>query len=621
MKKVIVFILLINFFQSFASLTPTLEVSIPMRDNKNLSADIYIPSGVSSGPVILIQTPYNKTNFRNSLPLGYKQNLNSSPYIFVIVDWRGFYASIGATVAQPERGKDGYDVIEWIKNQTWSNGKIGTWGPSALGQIQYLTMKEQHPNHICAVPLVAQPQTSYETYYYGGVLEKSRLEQLDALGYGLSGTVLANPYDNYAWQYSANSTWYPQLIKIPTLQIGGWYDHTVTPMINWYEATRNSAAQSVQNKQWLLIGPWVHGGTGIANVGSIIQGELTYPDAAYKSDSMALDFFDFYLRGISNNWESTSKITYYQLGENRWDYSNAITIPLLSSIDLYLNKNKVLSTNNSIDSTTFISDPKNPTPTIGGPTLSSKLDQGPYDQILLDSRKDVVSFETSELLSDFSIVGETKINLSIQCNQLDADIAIRLVDVYPDGRNMLITDGIQRLRFKNGYLKTQESFLNPNQIYPIEISLPFTNYTWKSGHKIKVFISGNNAVRWDVNLQNGQSMYTAGDTNSATISIHHSLKNPSKISFFGQNLVLKVDDSKSISKFKVYPNPSNTYLEVEDEYEVIKYQIIDLKGEILKSQNFENNLNHIDVSTLEKGLYFLKIETLNEQITTSFIKN
>lgn len=71
-------------------------------------------------------------------------------------------------------------MIDWIVSQTWSNGKVGTWGPSALGVIQYQTAKEKHPNHICAVPQVASPQQSYDGYFYGGVLEKSYLQQLDA---------------------------------------------------------------------------------------------------------------------------------------------------------------------------------------------------------------------------------------------------------------------------------------------------------------------------------------------------------------------------------------------------------------------------------------------------------
>ena len=618
MKSLMFLLFTLSFTQLFGIMTPTQVVMIPMRDGKSLAADIYIPNTISNGSTILIQTPYNKNNFRNGLPLGVIQNLNSSNFIWVVVDWRGFYGSNAATIAQPNRGEDGYDVIEWISSQNWSNGKVGTWGPSALGQVQYNTMKEGHPNHVCAVPLVAQPQTAYDSYYYGGVLEKSRLEQLDALGYGLSSVVLANPYDNVSWQYTANTTWYPQNILIPTLQVGGWYDHTIDKMLDWYPATRTQSALAVRDKQWLLVGPWVHGGTGIANVGSSTQGELSYPNAEHKSDSMALDFFNFYLLDSVNNWEATSKITYYQLGENRWNYSNGTTIENSQITDLFLSENGNLITTSGIGSDTFVSDPKNPTPTIGGATLNPNLDQGPYDQVALDSRSDLKTFETTALASDFTSTGNIVANLSIQCNQPDADIAVRLVDVYPDGRDMLINDGIRRMRLRNGYTQASESFLQSTQIYPINIELPFVNYTWKAGHKIKIYVSANNSTRWDVNLQNGGTMYAAGDTNTATIQIHHNTINPSKITLAGQNLVLGINELIANEQIHIYPNPAESEIHVSVPFE--SYIIYDLKGQLIQSETLINNQS-IPIDNLKEGCYLLKIKTLsNDEITRKFVK-
>lgn len=150
------------------------------------------------GP-ILIQTPYQKNWFHFGLPLGVGTNQPNSNYAFVVVDWRGFYGSAAALVPSPNRGEDGYDVVDWIAQQTWCDGNIGTWGPSALGKIQFETAKEQHPNHKCAVPLVAHPMTRYEDYYPGGVYRTEYVEQLDALGYGLSTFVLGNQVKNFTW--------------------------------------------------------------------------------------------------------------------------------------------------------------------------------------------------------------------------------------------------------------------------------------------------------------------------------------------------------------------------------------------------------------------------------------
>ncbi len=612
------FLLFIIFigFRVFSQMTPTYIVNIPMRDGKNLSADVYVPTGASTFSTILIQTPYNKTNFRNGLPLGYLQNLNSSPYTWVVVDWRGFYGSSSALVAQPNRGLDGYDVIDWIVAQTWSNGKVGTWGPSALGGVQYNTMKENHPDHICAVPMVAQPQTAYDTYFYGGVLEKSRLAQLDALGYGLSTTVLANPYYSNVWQYTENTTWYPQEVHIPTLQIGGWYDHNVSDMLDWFAASRVLSDVSVRSKQWLLIGPWVHGGTGIANVGSSVQGELTYPDAAYKSDSMARDFFSFYLLNTPNNWESTHAITYYELGNNKWNHSNLNSIETLVTQELKLSQNNELLDGIGTGSSVFLSDPRQPSPTIGGATLSSGLQQGPYNQTSLDNRTDLVTFSTNELTNDISVSGKVKLDAYVSCNQPDADLSVRLIDVYPDGRSMLINDGIKRLRFRNGYKITDESFMSVGNIYEVVIELPFVNYTWKAGHQLKIYVSGNNSTRWDVNLQNGGTMYAAGDTNTALIQLYHNQQYASKLILPCEKLTLGLEREIRDLDISVYPNPVKDKLHLNGKIEFETFRILDIFGrEVLKGQ-FSNE---IEVDSLDSGVYFIVLKVGNQSITMKFM--
>jgi putative CocE/NonD family hydrolase len=141
-------------------------------------------------------------------------HLYQNQYNFVIADWRGFYGSASAYVANYNRGLDGYDLVEWIAQQTWSNGKIGTWGPSALGKIQYQTAKENPPHLTCCVPIVAFPQMTYQEYYPGGVYRTEYVQQLDNLGYGLSPWLLANPFYNFQWQYVESTTNYPSAIKV-----------------------------------------------------------------------------------------------------------------------------------------------------------------------------------------------------------------------------------------------------------------------------------------------------------------------------------------------------------------------------------------------------------------------
>lgn len=617
MRYSIIVAFISSVFVSYGQMTPTLnDILIPMRDGKFLSADIYIPTGVDSSEVILIQTPYNKNSFEWSLPMGVQQNLNGQPFIWVIVDWRGFYGSSSAVVAQPNRGEDAYDVCDWIAQQTWHKDRIGTWGPSALGGIQYNLIRENHPAHTCAVPIVANAHQAYDSYFENGVLEAARLEQLDLLGYGLSPVVLANPYYSTTWQYAESTTWFAPDIKIPTLQIGGWYDHNIDKMVDFYEASRLTSDVNVQDEQWFLVGPWVHGGSGAAYVGSSVQGELAYPNAAFKSDSMAWDFFEYYLLDIANNWPTTDLITYYQTGIDQWAFSNATNIEETNYDELFLNMASELVSGNQSGISTIVSDPHDPSPTLGGACLHYSLEQGPYDQITLEGRNDIQTFSTGELSQDVSISGRVKLNLFIESDQPDCDISVRLVDVYPDDRNMLITDGIARMRFRNGYTQADEVFMTPGTVYEREFELPFTNYTWLAGHKIKIYVGGNNAIRYDVNLQNGGTMYAAGDTNVANIIVHHNATYPSRISLPGNNSFLGVEDITSQSS-TIYPNPTNSAISVQGLEGITKLTVTDAYGKIV----LQTTQTSIDLRPVQSGVYWLIIDDSNGRSIEKVIKN
>lgn len=98
-----------------------------MRDGKSLTADLYANDTTLSRPVILVQTPYNKNFSRLSINIppeagGSPFSYDSAHYNYVVLDRRGFYGSKDADVAGYDRGLDGYDAVEWIAAQTWSNG-------------------------------------------------------------------------------------------------------------------------------------------------------------------------------------------------------------------------------------------------------------------------------------------------------------------------------------------------------------------------------------------------------------------------------------------------------------------------------------------------------------------
>jgi len=590
--------------------------SIPMRDGKKLSADIYLPdtTGGQSFPVILVQTPYNRLYYRLALPLGFGTQNQNAPFAFVIVDWRCFYGSASACVVNADRGEDGYDVVEWIASQSWSNHKIGTWGPSALGRIQYQTAKEKPPHLTCAVPLVAGPQYNYQEYYQGGVLRKEYVETLDALGFGLSTTLLAHQVFDIFWQYSENSTFYTSQIEVPLLMIGGWYDHNTNVMFDFFKGLKQSAPLSVREKHKLLMGPWAHGGFGTAQVGTGQQGQLFYPEAARWSDSLALLFFDFYLRNENNGWDSLTDYTYFQMGENIWNFTDVFPPQSASSHLFYFNTDLTLSDSppsNLNDSVMFNYDPKNPSPTVGGATLTQSLGQGPYDQApVVEARNDISVFTSPLITTPIVLKGKPNVVLNVSSNVLDTDFNVRLTDVYPDGRSMLIVEGVKRMRFRSGYWAADTAAMLPGNIYQITIELPYLAHSFLVGHKIRVDVSSSNYPRFALNLNNGGAMYVAGDSLMAQNIIYTNSNYSSYINLPLVGYISAVNDPSDLQSesLMIYPNPVEDYLNVEIKNTIIqhnyKIEIFDVFGRVcLKNINFFK----IPCTSLKSGLYLIKL--------------
>jgi len=594
---------------------------IPMRDSKFLAADCHMAdtSGTTQYPVILIQTPYNRLLYRFGMPMGIGTNLAASPYAFVIVDWRGFYGSVSAAVAQPNRGQDGYDVIEWITNQPWSNGKVGTWGPSALGKIQFMTAREQHSAHVCAAPLVAAPQYKYQEYYPGGVYRKEYVDQLDALGYGMSSTLLANPHYNALWAYMENTTNYPSEIEIPVFMVAGWYDHNIQLMLDFFQGLHLQSPISVRDKHKILIGPWAHGGFGTAQVGTGQQGELFFPEAAGWSDSLALRFFDFYLRDISNSWENEPVVRYFMSGPMTWQTASNIPELQLPSDTLYFQHNGDLQAEFPTQPNLvriYDYNPADPSPTIGGMTLRQDLLQGPYDQSpVVESRSDILVFSSEVLSQAVTVKGKIKIHLFISSNRKDTDFSIRLTDVYPDQRSILLREGIIRARFRNGYTVNDTVFMQSGQMYQVVVELDHLAHTFMPGHKIRINVSSSNYPRYDNNLNNGGTMYVPGDTLVATNTLYCNSTNASFVTIPMIGFPTGLPSTEQ-SQFKIYPNPTSDFACVEHIEDILHVQIFDISGKMILNET----RRCVDVSGLTNGIYLIKVTTHSKSYTSKFVK-
>jgi predicted acyl esterase len=128
-----------------------------MSDGINLSTDVLLPKGATGKlPTVLVRTPYHKENTHYALFKAWDDMFLQRGYAVVIQNERGRHFSEGVHENYLEGANtDGYDAVEWVVNQPWSNGKVGTIGCSSSGEQQWGMASSNHPGHAAALPLAS----------------------------------------------------------------------------------------------------------------------------------------------------------------------------------------------------------------------------------------------------------------------------------------------------------------------------------------------------------------------------------------------------------------------------------------------------------------------------------
>ena len=490
---------------------------IPVRDGKTLAADVYLPGLVGAWPAVLIQTPYDKRSFWAVFPNDTVQDpfLKSLEYAFVVVDWRGFFASSSAAVPGADRGLDGYDVVEWVARQNWCTGKVGTWGASALGVIQFQTASKHPPHLTASVPIVAHPREEYEVYFPGGVFARNRNAFVSG-HFGGGEALRQHPTYDSLWQAIEAGGVQPEHIDVPMLHVSGWYDHGTSLALRESAAIRERGGSGARDRQWLLVGPWTHGG---ASTGKEQEGQLSYPAAAQEASREAKAFFDFFLRGVENGWDSRPFVRAFRINEDRWVTGDRWPSPAATARRFWLGVEGTLRATPPGDNAgdlAIVVDPSDPVPTLWGAIIveGNGNRQGPGDLSTLETRRDVVTFTTEPLTHPLAIEGVAVVTVSLTCDAVDTDLAVRMTEVAPDGRSLLLVDGIRRASLRESY--SERKLLEPGVTVRVSVTLPPVAVTIPAGHRLRLVVAPSNYDRFDVNMQDGSSL---SDDSGATATV------------------------------------------------------------------------------------------------------
>lgn len=631
-KAILIFAFLMAALPAMAVEIYDLEIPTRVEDKekKYLAAGLVSSDTVTPRPVIFIQTPYNMAPMLTGLKFvaafpgtrgGFQLPIDTNRYNYVIMDWRGFFQNAARAIPTYDRGLDGYDAVEWIAQQKWCNGKIATWGASALGVIQFQTARHNPPHLVCINPHVKGFKQKYTQYYKGGVLLKEHFNDLTRLGYSVQTILDHTVYDIY-WELAEGLSEYAGEIQVPALMIGGWYDLFPADMLRDFEDLRQNSHPDVRNRHKIVMGPWLH-----SHVGKKEQGALEYPEAVDYAYEISSDFFDYYLLGAKNGYPLQKPVQFFLMGKNQWLKTDGIP-PKTDTTKLYLHpdmklKSTLVMTESIVAPKEIVFAPRDPSPTYGGCRLDQpgEVALGPQDlRDSVESRGDALVFSTEPLEQDITLNGGTRIILYVSSDREDTDFAVRLADVYPDGRSMLLRSGIKRVRFRNGY--DREDMMEPGEVYEIEITIDDLAITFLKGHQVRIVVTCSNYPQYDINLNNGEEINRGGDTLVALNKLHWNEGRQPRVELINKRFgdIDGIEDDHAGEGFRLYPNPADERLSVEIPWNQAKIEVFDYLGSRRLSLDAFAGIQKLDISALPVGAYILKITAGNKRLTEIFLK-
>lgn len=531
------------------------NISIPMRDGVALAADLYTPPGAGRWPTILIRTPYSR---RSNTTRGYRFFAEHG-YAVVAQDVRGRYGSGGSFGSIAQEGPDGSDTLNWIFRQPWSNGRIGMAGASYVGIAQWWAAVQNNPHLVTIFPAVSGDDEYMDRFYStGGAVQLGHrlvwlsenlaprgirrpqfqddinhrpLKTADlaatTLKLDMWRTPMSHPsYDSFWSRLSIRSRL--MNVKIPVCSIGGWFDSYAQSDLNAFSLL---SKQGHPVETW--IGPWPH--NFVTKFSTVDFGATANPHIR----SLQLAWFNKYL--LTDRFDtkySRPELHIFVMGSGIWRDEHEWPLARTRFTPFYLDSRgqansaagdgelrAAFGKDHPPDHFTY--NPKTPVPTMGGAICCNPrlLPPGPLDQRSVEQRRDVLVYTSNPLNEETEVTGPIGATLYIATSANDTDFTAKLVDVFPDGRALLVTDGVARLRYRMSLSKPV--FVKRNAIYQIHIDAGVTSWVFLPRHRIRLEVSSSNFPRFDRNLNSSRPNAEETVMNTASQTVFHERRYPS----------------------------------------------------------------------------------------------
>ena len=380
------------------------KVMMPMSDGIRLATDIYRPKTDKKVPIIFSRTPYNFNSWgdgkQRSRTAQRALDVVKRGYAYVVQNERGRYFSEGEWDILGVPLTDGYDAFTWMKNQPWSNGKIGTMGCSSTAEWQMAVAALDHPSHAAMVaqgfgagigrigdineqgnwfrggaeqmlffswlygvehdkfkpripPGASQEDLIRISRFYDLAPENPRVDMAEALQHLPIQDILKKIngkreiFDKMIVRKPNDPAWYEggiyhddKEIGVPGFWFASWYDVSITPNLAFFNHVReNTKDESVRDNQYLVIAPTLHCAYKRAKENTIV-GERSVGDARLNYDEQIYAWLDLMLKGEENDFKAkTPRVQYYTMGSNQWQSADQWPPKNTNMTTFYLSSN------------------------------------------------------------------------------------------------------------------------------------------------------------------------------------------------------------------------------------------------------------------------------------------
>ncbi|MBM3958021.1 MAG: CocE/NonD family hydrolase, partial [Gemmatimonadetes bacterium] len=456
---------------------------------------------------------------------------------------------------------------QWIGQQPWCNGRIGTSGASYLALVQWLAAPLQSPYLKCMAPRVICSDIFTGLVYPGGALQLGVL-----MTWGMQTNARTHQsieYHNWteAFRYlpliemdrragrtldfwrdwirhpARTDEWAPtnletslDRVRVPALIMGGWYDVFAPASFTFFNALHQNGATPEARKTRLIVGPWPHALSQSTRTGDIDFGAASLLDL----DLIELQWLDHWLKDADNAAADGPPLRLFIMGTNAWRDESEWPLARTRWQKWHLHSNGGANTilgDGALSTDTpatehpdhFTYDPRYPVQTLGGNTCCAPdiLPWGPYDQRPVEMRSDVLCYTSEPLETDLEVTGPVKAVLYAETDAPDTDWTAKLVDVSPSAYARNLCDGIIRARYRESL--SSPRLQAPNTVHEYQIDLGVTANVFLKGHRIRIEVSSSNFPRFDRNPNTGHPIGLDAELRPARQTVHHSAAYPSHI--------------------------------------------------------------------------------------------